>query len=335
LAPAGKGSSGTIVAVIGIVVLVAVGCVGVMLVGIMLPALGKARQSARQIKDSTQIRGVQQSLILWAQNNSDNYPMPSVLDAADATVKAADGKDLPRHMMSILVFNGFISAELLVSPAEANGQIAAYGNYQYSMPAGAVNPRDALWDPAFKAYSTEAVNYAGSGAGTPGGLSYAVQVPLGARRARWMNTFSATEPIVGNRGPAWDSVGGRWVLHATQGPPVSGNSEVGTGSHTLLIHGGRGTWEGNIGYNDASVMFETMPDPPQLLMRFAGSGVGGVTFTDNIFVDENDATGTKDGTTGLAGNQLKNSNALLRGWNGGRFGEKGELIDIPSQLWFD
>ena len=47
-----------------------------LLIGILLPALGKARASARQLKDSTQIRGIHQGMILWAGNNSDKYPLP-------------------------------------------------------------------------------------------------------------------------------------------------------------------------------------------------------------------------------------------------------------------
>src|SRR5689334_1119167 len=39
-------------------------------VAAVLPSLGSARQSARQLKDSTQVRGIQQGLTAWAQNNS-------------------------------------------------------------------------------------------------------------------------------------------------------------------------------------------------------------------------------------------------------------------------
>jgi prepilin-type N-terminal cleavage/methylation domain-containing protein len=48
-----------------------------LLIGILLPALGKARASARQLKDSTQVRGIHQGMVLWAQNNQDTYPSPA------------------------------------------------------------------------------------------------------------------------------------------------------------------------------------------------------------------------------------------------------------------
>jgi type II secretory pathway pseudopilin PulG len=40
----------------------------------MLPALGNARQAARQIKSSTQLRTIGQGLMIYAQNNQDWYP---------------------------------------------------------------------------------------------------------------------------------------------------------------------------------------------------------------------------------------------------------------------
>ena len=104
-----------------------------LLIGILLPALGKARASARQIKDSTQIRGVHQGMVLWAQNNSDNYPTPSQIDKGWTTLSSNVVHDVPRNMMSVLIYNGFFSPELCVSPAESNGSIKIMGNYAYSI----------------------------------------------------------------------------------------------------------------------------------------------------------------------------------------------------------
>ncbi len=59
-----------------------------LLVGILLPALGKARASARQLKDATQVRGIVQSMIVYSNNNNDSYPLPSRLDSNNATMTA-------------------------------------------------------------------------------------------------------------------------------------------------------------------------------------------------------------------------------------------------------
>src|SRR5262245_38490866 len=65
-----------------------------LLIGILLPALGKARQSARQLKDSTQVRGIHQAMVVWAQNNSDFYPLPSLVDKQGQTaVNGAAGSE--------------------------------------------------------------------------------------------------------------------------------------------------------------------------------------------------------------------------------------------------
>ncbi|MFZ2874848.1 MAG: DUF4339 domain-containing protein [Phycisphaerales bacterium] len=335
MAPAaGKGKSVVGWVVAGVVV--ALCCLIAIPVIILMPALGKAKRTATQLKDSTQVRGVGQGMVVWAQNNMDLYPLPSRIDRANATLPKAHGKDLPRHIYSILVYNGFISPDLLVSPAETNPGIAVATYYQYSMPTGAVNSAQALWDPSFKALQTE-VNTYGESQATPGGTSYAIMPPVGKRRAKWSNTFNATDAILGNRGPAYalDSKGA-WSLVLTPNGTGPGNSEIGTGSYTLGIHGKPNVWEGNIAYNDMHVNFETRPDPESVPFTFSELPTGSRTQFDNIFVDENDATRQKDGTNGVRSGATSNSNNLLRNWNSGEFDpETGALISIPSGLWFD
>src|SRR5690348_10048095 len=72
--------------------LVVIAIIG-MLISILLPALGQARRTARQLKCSTNIRSIVQSLILFGQNNQDNYPLPSQLDRANATLAPTGGID--------------------------------------------------------------------------------------------------------------------------------------------------------------------------------------------------------------------------------------------------
>src|SRR5690606_29496279 len=43
-------------------------------VGIMLPALGAARRTARQMQSNTQARGLHQSAIMWAQAHDEQFP---------------------------------------------------------------------------------------------------------------------------------------------------------------------------------------------------------------------------------------------------------------------
>ena len=51
-----------------------------LLIGILLPALSRARKNAQQIKDGTQVRSIVQSLNNFAASNRGGFPLPSVLD---------------------------------------------------------------------------------------------------------------------------------------------------------------------------------------------------------------------------------------------------------------
>ena len=210
--------------------------------------------SARQLKDSVQIRGIQQGMSMWASANKDKYPMPSVLDAANHTIAtdSPESKDTMANVLSILVYNGYFPPELLVSPAEANPNIQIFKTYQYESPyaaAGADSPNPAegvdkskaLWDPALSVDFTN---------GKTGHTSYAMALPAGPRSASWGNTSNATTAVLGNRGPQIKS------LTKGSSPKVSATL-VNPNSNTLLIHGRRTTWEGTIAYNDNHVNFET------------------------------------------------------------------------------
>jgi prepilin-type N-terminal cleavage/methylation domain-containing protein len=261
-----------------------------LLIGILLPALGKARASARQIKDSTQIRGVHQGMVLFAQNNGDNYPIPSQLDRGNVTVADANAKDLPRHVISVLIYNGFFSPELVVSPAETNGNIKTYDKYKYSEPdVVGTNKKLALWDPGFKATPVDAT--LGNNADAIGNNSYGYMPFFGNRRPKWSNTFQSTEAVLGNRGPAYDLTANVWTLVAAV-PATTGTTRAGQGSNSLLIHGGRTTWEGNVAYNDNHVNFETRPDPESLPFTFTTLPAASRTQPDNLFANEDDANRT-------------------------------------------
>ncbi len=286
-----------------------------LLIGILLPALGKARAAARQIKDSSQVRGVVQAMAIWANNNQDNYPLPSTLDKNGNTL--AEGKDatkaqeldITRHIMSLLIFNGSVPTELLISPAEANGSIAQWANYEFNSPKGAAatDKSLALWDPSFRATPADE-NKGTNGSGTPGkgsgSVSYAHSPPYGKQKNKWTNSFSATEAILGNRGPVFEGEAKNgWNLKAP-------SYFAGDQSFTLLVHGARSTWEGNIGFNDAHVDFQTKADPDGVQFTFTGLTAGQRTKNDNLFQNENDATGVDDATN------AKSASKDAGGWGG-------------------
>jgi prepilin-type N-terminal cleavage/methylation domain-containing protein len=323
-----------------------------LLVGILLPALGKARASARQLKDSTQVRGIVQAMVVWASNNSSAYPLPGNLEGTGngPTLNGnAEQKNDSSSIFSIMIFNGSISPEICISPAESNtGNVTRYDTYEYSNPAGATTTTSALWDPKFSAVPTQAT--AGATGYAPQFLavanrqvnsnqSYAHCIPFGKRRAQWGDTYNSTEAVFGNRGPTYTGTSndgatwaagtsstGRWTLLAAA---ASGQASGGADSPTLLIHGGRSTWEGNIGYNDNHVNFETKPNPDTVVYTRTNN-LNPRTVADNLFVNETDQSGgDAQGTSVLAG-----TNAYLRAYSGVTL--NGTSYDVPYGLrWRD
>ena len=289
-----------------------------LLVGILLPALGKARASARQLKCSTQVRGIVQAMVVWANNNQSKYPLPSEIDTGNTTVAAVgELKNTTGNILSLMIFNGNISSEICVSPAESNtGAISVKKDYSLSNPSGASQPSNALWDPGFMGtpYQNPVL---GTGTSGQGNNSYAHVPPFHRRKALWSDTYSSTEAVFGNRGPQFSGTTapttGRWAL-------TSGT--YGTASNTLLIHGGRSTWEGNIGYNDGHVTFETKPNPDAI--TYNKTGTTGTAVSDNLFVDETDEAGA----TATGSEMSKRTNMVLRLY--GQVTGSGTSLDIAN-----
>lgn len=277
-----------------------------LLVGILLPALGKARATARQMKDGTQVRGIQQAMVVWAGNNRDEYPLPGRLDTGNATINTpnAEDKNNTGNILSLLIFNNGISPELCISTAEANtAAVALDDRYEYDEPTAAQDDPNALWDPGFAGTPFDTAPTGPRRVTGVSNNSYAHSMPFGNRRKYWSNTFSATEAAIANRGPTYVAndqgtypTNGRWALPA---------GATGSESYTLLIHGSKNAWEGNVAYNDGHTNFENRPNPETITYRRATAPKSAA---DNIFVDETDDI--SGGTTGATvGTRL---NAYLR-----------------------
>jgi prepilin-type N-terminal cleavage/methylation domain-containing protein len=258
-----------------------------LLVGILLPALSKARKNANQLKDLTQARGVAQGLIQFSASDDGNYPLPSRLDPSGFTedVQAGnDQRDRSGAIYSILVSSDIIVPEILISPAEQNGAIQAYEGYEFAAPEGANNERLALYDPKMKGTPrNEASGVQGieqfNGIGH---TSYAHATPFGARRANWRNTTSTSIPIVANRGPVYEDTE---TPDQTEGWTQVENSELGENSAANQLHGAFGRWAGNVVYADNSGSFEREPDPSAATFNDT-TGTNPIAQRDNIFVDE-------------------------------------------------
>ncbi len=300
-----------------------------LLIGILLPALGKARASARQLKDSSQIRGIHQSMVQWALQNKERYPLPSEIDRDGVTIDVGQQQDpkegrrldSTRNIFSLLIFNGAVPVEMMVSPAEA-GPIVVYENYQVSEPQAAVDPEKALWDPAWRATPRDTAVGQGQTNSDEGSFSYAHTPPFGRRKNEtWRDSYSASQAALGNRGPTYQLDGGpedgTWELIPEDEISDNYDAPVGTGSNTLLIHGSRLKWEGNIAYNDNRVIFETQPDPEDLPFQFTSLRPEDRSQPDNLHMDEDDQDRTPINTDGsqVVSDNTNNRNAFLKAYN--------------------
>jgi prepilin-type N-terminal cleavage/methylation domain-containing protein len=296
-----------------------------LLIGLLLPALSKVRKSAQELRCLTNVRGIHQGLVNWAQGDDESYPVPSDLDRRDATEVTAPGqpsKNRTGNIWSVLIYQEVLTPEVFISPAEIDPDIRQpvltsdrqTSEYNYQLPQQAEQPDKALYDPQFRGSKLDPheVNVPG----IYGHNSYAHIPVAGASRENWSTVTSLGNiAILGNRGPVYVSEGGggspaqprpaeRWRL--AQGSP---SGSVGENSQTLLIHGSRNSWKGNVSYNDGSGRTESEPNPGSLRqLRDLDPGVIGEAvpqFNDNLFVFEQ--------TLGSGGPASWN-NAYLRIW---------------------
>jgi prepilin-type N-terminal cleavage/methylation domain-containing protein len=266
-----------------------------LLISILLPSLGKARDAARQIKDAANMRSIIQGMVIWGNNHQEDYPLPSRIDRGNQTIALPPGvpsivKDNTGNIFSLMIYNQIMPPELAVTPAEVNARIVKDTRYEYAYPSSAAVPEAALWDPGFAGLPGE-VGMTGVGtgrrdAGMFGNVSYAHTPPFGERGATWKTTYDSRQVVLSNRGPAFDGQPGGWRLRS--GP-------AGTDSNRLRIFGGPRTWEGNVGYNDGHVSFTTQPDPEGLPITYRNPINGVRTHFDNIFVNEDPYDGTPIG----------------------------------------
>jgi hypothetical protein len=212
-----------------------------------------------------------------------------------------------------MIYAGFFSPELTVSPAEYSGLVLVDEDYKLAMPTVAVAPASSLWDPAFRGSSAEQVASNGSkavgtlaeGDNITGNNSYAMMPFFGARKEKWTSTFQANEAVLSNRGPSYEvfGTGASASYRLLKSGGVDSNRGFtdsvgkGTSSVTLLIHGGVSSWEGNVAFNDNHVDFITKPDPEDVPFTFSGlSPAAGSNPAragkrrENFFLAEDDAT---------------------------------------------
>lgn len=205
-----------------------------LLIGLLLPALSKARRNAASLKDKTQIKQIHQAMLIWAEDNRGWLPLPGLIDR-QPDFKLGDQPGIGRedelanttdNLYSAMIAQRFMSPELVVGPTEVNDLVAVYEEYVYDD----YDPsNDQYWDEEFSA------DIDTGGDDVVCHTSYFHMALTGNRKNfKWKNNQDAADAIIGTRGTR-DGV--------TTDPDYKF-------SQTLELHGPDKEWNGNICFSD-------------------------------------------------------------------------------------
>jgi len=298
-----------------------------LLIGILLPALQRAKKNANALKDGTQLKQIHLAMTTYATSNGDRYPIPESIDRQGYTEGAPLFEGMPGDIdeeryrknrtgaiFSILVFNATIVPDICISPNEPNGGIESDGDYHYAPTEGdqtGVNSGLASWDPSF--VGTPATDDAArdgfvddldeSILPSGGNFSYAhTPLDFASRQSRfWSNRFRAADPVMSNRGPVFtdqSSPGGAGVQVGDT--PTNGTWFLAGGADTLLgeqsdalsFAGPTNSWAGNVVYGDNHVSLENAAQPESVTFTdFSTTPGERLSVLDNLFVDESNENG--------------------------------------------
>ena len=113
-----------------------------LLIAILLPALGAARNSARKLKSATQLRGLHQAIVIHSNDNKEFY---TGLNAKGADLDSADcgnsGEGVTVEARYWVLLDGdYLTKDILISPGEVNpretwinGDPITLRHYSYAM----------------------------------------------------------------------------------------------------------------------------------------------------------------------------------------------------------
>ncbi|MEM6854920.1 MAG: prepilin-type N-terminal cleavage/methylation domain-containing protein [Planctomycetota bacterium] len=196
-----------------------------LLIGILLPALGAARRTARQMANNTQLRGVHQGFVTFAQSNkkggNDGF-FPSLDSSGDVAGQedagaANDGyggtRGTPSDVVAKMLNGNFFTPDYVVNPADANAEEVA---------------ADALVD-------DENFSYAMLDLGTTG-LDTGSNPADDGRALEWKETLNTASVIMAD---------------------LNSGNDVGGSISSVWTEQDSGEWRGGVVRNDNSTSFET------------------------------------------------------------------------------
>lgn len=227
-----------------------------LLIGILLPALGAARRTARQMANNTQLRGIHQGMVVFAQSNKTGG-RDGFFPGLDADGTFNDGAQpagnyvgtpsLPTNTIALMLNDNLFPPEYCNNPADAGVEPvdidvnAAIGTNNFSY--GMLELNDAFPGPP------------------PGD-----EKPDRARGAEWKETLNTSAPMISDKNTGADAI--------IDGQVSSVWTEVNSGD-----------WRGGIANNDNSTSFETSPEVEQT--KYGNNASNPI---DNLFLEDGDTT---------------------------------------------
>lgn len=224
-----------------------------LLMGILLPALAKARAAAQQVKDATQLAQIHKAFITFSRQFDGTLPKPGLVNRQAYNGQQQPGvgaedvtKNTTRHLYSLCIAQNFFTPQLIVGPTEVNGRVIPKNDYNQE----AYSPLDDVYwdgdntgtdDGASVGEFNDAIDPSNTGANAVSHTSYAHSTMTGQRgREQWKDTLDSDFAIISNRGVENGSLTAN--LYET--------------SLTLGLHGGRKQWVGNVCWADGHVSVE-------------------------------------------------------------------------------
>ncbi len=249
-----------------------------LLIGLLLPALQKARNTARFMECGSRLRSVHQGLMFWAEGHKEQYPVPELIDFEHSSEKGRDENTFNSgnsnaNVMSILIYNKFFDPETAMCPSEINQAITEDDDYS-------VDDEYGPWDRNFDGWWTN-----GNNEGNICNTSYAMLFQFGRRMTmQWNSTRgNGNFAIFSDRGVEDGK-------YAPQTPTIAN-----------LLHGNEKTWRGNLLFNDNHIdRYSERKDflgqslDGQEEMNFAPDGIyyfNGSNVPDNVFAMDDGKNG--------------------------------------------
>ena len=233
-----------------------------LLIGLLLPALQKARAQAQLLKDGTQIKGIHQSWLVFAREFDGILPLPGMIFRNQVNGQWIPGRgdeqfhhNTTSKLFSACIMQNYFTPDICIGPTEPSSKVLVKDNYNWDVyDVTGANGDPVYWDNTFKALVNNESN-----------VSYAHLMLLGTERKtrQWRETLDSSYAVASNRGVEDGSL----------------DADIYNESITLEIHGGRKQWLGNVVYNDNHIGVHNNFTPEGVNYRHPDDGMT----PDNLF----------------------------------------------------